>query len=63
MNPRSAPDIGMLLGKFRTSYGVGCCRGDCHEAANARLARLGQHAVKPFVDSVVQKMAVGIDHG
>jgi hypothetical protein len=63
MNARSAPDIVVVTGKRGAADGIARRSGDRHKTADASSARLREYALEALVNSVVKKMAVGIDHG
>ena len=63
MNARSAPDIVVLTCKGCAADGIAGGRGDGHETTDASRARLREHAFEALMNSVIKKMAVGIDHG
>lgn len=63
MNARRAPDVTVLRGKLGATHRVTRGGGDRDEATDARAACIDQDAFEAFLDSVIEKMAVGIDHG
>lgn len=63
MNARSAPDIVVLTGKGCAADGIAGGSGDGDETTDASRARLREHAIEALMNSVIKKMAVGIDHG
>lgn len=63
MNARSAPDIVVFTGKRCAADGIAGGSGDGDETTDASRARLREHPLEALMNSVVQKMAVGIDHG
>jgi hypothetical protein len=62
MNARSAPDIVVLTCKGCAADGIAGGSGDRHETTDASRARLREHPLEALMNSVVQKMAVRIDH-
>ena len=63
MDARSAPDIRVFTGKRGAADGIARRSGDRHETADASSARLREYAFEALMNSVIKKMAVGIDHG
>ena len=63
MNARSAPDIRVLTCKGRAADGIARSSGNCHEATDPGSPCLREHAFEALMNSVIKKMAVGIDHG
>jgi len=63
MNARSAPDIRVLTCKGCAADGITCRSGDRDETTDASSACIREHALEALMNSVIKKMAVGIDHG
>ena len=63
MNARSAPDIRVLTRKGCAADGITGSGGDRHEATDASRACIRKHALEALMNSVIEKMAMGIDHG
>ena len=63
MNARSAPDIRVLTCQRCAAEGITGSGGDRHETTDASSACIRKHALKALMNSVIKKMAVGIDHG
>ena len=62
MNARSAPDVRVLTCKGCAAEGITGSGGDRHETTDASSACIRKHALKALMNSVIKKMAVGIDH-
>ena len=63
MNARSAPDIRVLTCKGCAADGITCRSGDRDETTDASSACIREHALEALMNSVIKKMAVGVDHG
>ena len=63
MNARSAPDIRVFTGKRGATDGIARGSGDGDETTDSSSARLREHTLEALMNSVIKKMAVGIDHG
>jgi hypothetical protein len=62
VNAGGAPHVGVRLCEGGAAHRILGGGGNGDEPVNTRSARFRQDAVEPLVDTVIKKVAVGVDH-